>query len=141
MFTWFVENLCYLKSTILLEPIGGAKPKFSQKSESLTFTEKADQTLSLLCPAMGSPLPSFRFVEINKKQLKLSRHSHWTFFDMNHDFMHSAGISKLVFRLYVKNKISLQEIGIIFQIPLEERSLSFHLNQNHWRLSKCQSPQ
>ena len=48
---------------INLEPIGGSKPKFSQKSESLTFTEKAHQTISLLCPAMGSPLPSFRFVK------------------------------------------------------------------------------
>ena len=63
---------------IYLEPIGGSKPKFSQKSESLTFTEKAQQTLSLLCPAMGSPLPSFRFVKgkhtgANENKILLSR--------------------------------------------------------------------
>ena len=44
-----------------IEPIGGAKPKFSQKAESLTFTENAGAQLALLCPAQGSPIPSFRF--------------------------------------------------------------------------------
>ena len=45
-----------------VEPIGGTKPKFSQESESSTFTKQSGLQLSLLCPAQGAPLPSFRFV-------------------------------------------------------------------------------
>ena len=46
----------------IVDPIGGTKPKFSQESESSTFTKKSGQQLSLLCPAQGAPLPSFRLV-------------------------------------------------------------------------------
>ena len=45
-----------------LEPIGGAKPKFSLNTESLRFTREALSSVSLLCPAQGSPIPSFRLV-------------------------------------------------------------------------------
>ena len=47
---------------LYVEPIGGTKPKFSQESESSTFTKQSGLQLSLLCPAQGAPLPSFRFV-------------------------------------------------------------------------------
>ena len=46
-----------------LEPIGGAKPKFSLNTESLRFTREALSSVSLLCPAQGSPIPSYRLVE------------------------------------------------------------------------------
>ncbi len=45
---------------IVAEPIGGAKPKFSQKTETLAFTEMKGTELGLLCPAQASPVPSFR---------------------------------------------------------------------------------
>ncbi len=44
------------------EPIGGAKPKFSQDSKSNTFVRESGSMLSLMCPAQGSPIPSFRLV-------------------------------------------------------------------------------
>jgi hypothetical protein len=46
----------------LLEPIGGAKPKFSQETEIFQFTKSSRTSLALLCPAQGHPLPSFRLV-------------------------------------------------------------------------------
>ena len=46
-----------------LEPIGGAGPKFSSDSKSLgTFEKNLSGALSLLCPAQGFPLPSFRYL-------------------------------------------------------------------------------
>ena len=45
---------------LLIEPIGGTKPKFSQESELSQFTKRSGHQLSLLCPAQGSPVPAFR---------------------------------------------------------------------------------
>ena len=45
-----------------LEPIGGAKPKFAQKTNGLIDVQKSGQPISLSCPAQGSPIPSFRLV-------------------------------------------------------------------------------
>ena len=43
-----------------LEPIGGAKPKFAQRTDGLKQLQKLNDAISLTCPAQGSPLPSFR---------------------------------------------------------------------------------
>ena len=43
------------------EPISGTKPKFSSKSDHFGFQEKSERPLALLCPAQGSPTPTFRF--------------------------------------------------------------------------------
>ena len=43
------------------EPIGTAKPKFSLKSDSQTFTELSGEPTALLCPAQASPLPTVRY--------------------------------------------------------------------------------
>jgi hypothetical protein len=43
-----------------LEPIGSAAPKFASKINSLSFEEVATASLALICPAQGSPIPSFR---------------------------------------------------------------------------------
>ncbi len=52
---------CFLSAIVIVaEPIGGAKPKFSQKTETLAFTEMKGTELGLLCPAQASPVPSFR---------------------------------------------------------------------------------
>jgi hypothetical protein len=49
------------KTNLLLEPIGGAKPKFSSDSKSLGNFEKTEaDSLALLCPAQAAPIPSFR---------------------------------------------------------------------------------
>ena len=44
----------------ILEPIGGAKPKFSIGTEKLAFTRNVHQQIGLLCPAQGFPLPAYR---------------------------------------------------------------------------------
>ena len=49
------------KSTFLYsEPIGGAKPKFAQRTDGLKLVQNSNEAISLSCPAQGSPLPSFR---------------------------------------------------------------------------------
>ena len=46
---------------LLLEPIGGAAPKFSSDSKTLgNFDKKEGAQLALNCPAQAFPLPSFR---------------------------------------------------------------------------------
>ena len=55
---FFKKNL-YL---LLIEPIGGAIPKFTTDSKSLgTFEKTFGGTLALLCPAQAFPLPSYRY--------------------------------------------------------------------------------
>ena len=44
----------------LLEPIGGAGPKFNSKSETSSFKVQQLSIYALLCPAQGFPIPSFR---------------------------------------------------------------------------------
>ena len=51
-------------SVLSSEPIGGSAPKFSQLSESSKLTMPSVRPFSLSCPAQGSPVPSFRFVEL-----------------------------------------------------------------------------
>ena len=49
------------KCSILLEPIGGSAPKFSFDTETVTgLSRKQSLSISLQCPAQGSPIPSFR---------------------------------------------------------------------------------
>ena len=47
---------------MFLEPIGGAKPKFSMDTISLHLVRTVGESLSLACPAQGYPLPAFRLV-------------------------------------------------------------------------------
>ena len=48
----------------MIEPVGGAAPKFSSSSKSIgTFEEKGGEPLALVCPAQAHPLPSFRYKE------------------------------------------------------------------------------
>ena len=47
-------------SEYLLEPIGGAKPQFSSKSETSSYKVEASTQFALLCPAQAHPLPSYR---------------------------------------------------------------------------------
>ena len=46
--------------TVIAEPVGSSKPKFSLGTESLAFTRSQSEELSLLCPAQGFPKPSYR---------------------------------------------------------------------------------
>lgn len=48
-----------------LEPIGGAKPKLSMRYDSLSLRETESQSLALICPAQGFPLPAFRYIKIS----------------------------------------------------------------------------
>ena len=61
----------YWNETLLvLEPIGGAAPKFSSASKSIgTFDEKGGDSVALACPAQAYPLPSFRY----KKQSDMTQ--------------------------------------------------------------------
>ncbi len=47
---------------VYLEPIGGAKPKFSVDTNGLIVVREANSVIGITCPAQGYPLPSFRFV-------------------------------------------------------------------------------
>lgn len=44
------------------EPIGTAKPKFPTKDNVLSMVRILGQALTVLCPAQGSPIPSFRYL-------------------------------------------------------------------------------
>ena len=47
---------------IILEPIGGAAPKFSSESKTIgTFEKTGGDSLALACPAQAYPLPTFRY--------------------------------------------------------------------------------
>ena len=46
------------------EPIGSAKPKFSEDINSKGITRQEAKAVTLVCPAQAFPLPSFRFVFI-----------------------------------------------------------------------------
>ena len=49
------------KDSLLLEPIGGSAPKFSFETHTVTgMFRKQSLSISLQCPAQGSPIPSFR---------------------------------------------------------------------------------
>ena len=57
----------WIKSFLLnyLEPIGSSKPKFSEDINSKGITRQKLNAVTLVCPAQGFPLPSFRFVAIS----------------------------------------------------------------------------
>lgn len=46
------------------EPIGSTKPKFPTIIDSLGFRGEQLRALTLLCPAQGYPLPSFRYAQV-----------------------------------------------------------------------------
>ena len=48
------------------EPIGGSAPKFASDSESTKITRDVKQTLTLTCSAQGSPVPTFRLVNLGQ---------------------------------------------------------------------------
>ena len=47
---------------IISEPIGGSKPKFSIVTDLMRYSHGKDESISLSCPAQGSPIPTFRLV-------------------------------------------------------------------------------
>ena len=47
---------------MFLEPIGGAKPKFSTIGTGIQLKYNSESAIALNCPAQGYPLPSFRLV-------------------------------------------------------------------------------
>ena len=57
----FLEGCPYFP---FLEPIGSAKPKFSEDINSKGITREESSETTLVCPAQSFPLPSFRSVHI-----------------------------------------------------------------------------
>ena len=51
---------CWFLKLYFLEPIGGAKPKFSQILNGVQILHDSNSAISLSCPAQGFPLPAFR---------------------------------------------------------------------------------
>ena len=49
-------------AVLSLEPIGGAKPKFSLVTKVLHLEHEMGKSIALSCPAQGFPLPAFRLV-------------------------------------------------------------------------------
>lgn len=50
----FTQFFCYL------EPIGGSKPKLSEDSKLNQIVRNREDSMALLCPAQGYPIPAFR---------------------------------------------------------------------------------
>ena len=50
----FTHFFCYL------EPIGGSKPKLSEDSKLNQIVRNREDSMALLCPAQGYPIPAFR---------------------------------------------------------------------------------
>lgn len=44
------------------EPVGSVKPKFTTVAKSLTFETRQMESMTVLCPAQGYPVPLFRLV-------------------------------------------------------------------------------
>ena len=44
----------------LSEPVGGSAPKFSTDSKGSIFVRPVKEPIVQLCPAQGSPVPTFR---------------------------------------------------------------------------------
>lgn len=53
-------------SIINADPVGSKAPAFSSASKSHTFDMQRGQGFSLLCPAQGFPVPSFKYVTTYK---------------------------------------------------------------------------
>ena len=47
---------------VFIEPVGGSAPKFSGVAHLTGLIGSKDQSVTLTCPAQGSPIPSFRSV-------------------------------------------------------------------------------
>ena len=47
---------------VSIEPVGGSAPKFPIESRTSDMRRSSRRTLSLSCPAQGSPSPSFRLI-------------------------------------------------------------------------------
>ena len=47
---------------MFLEPIGGAKPKFSIDIKRIHLDRSSGVSVTLTCPAQAYPLPAFRLV-------------------------------------------------------------------------------
>ena len=62
----------------VVEPIGGSKPKFSIMTDLMRYSHYELQSLSLTCPAQGSPSPAFRLVNTISTISKFDR-THWWF--------------------------------------------------------------
>jgi hypothetical protein len=56
----YLAKILVLK-TIISEPIGSAKPKFSDDLNSKGITRYEQNQVALICPAQAFPIPSFRF--------------------------------------------------------------------------------
>jgi hypothetical protein len=46
--------------------VGSSAPKFSQETSGLQLVRLLHHSLALTCPAQGSPIPSFRYIVLNK---------------------------------------------------------------------------
>ena len=56
----YVLKSMYLFIMCNIEPIGGAKPKFSMVAKGLQIVHGSKNSITLSCPAQGFPLPAFR---------------------------------------------------------------------------------
>ena len=60
------HHIGQLTQGFLLEPVGGSAPKFSGELKGGTMEKALYQPISLSCPAQGSPVPSYRSVNVVK---------------------------------------------------------------------------
>ena len=60
------HHIGQLMQGFLLEPVGGSAPKFSGELKGGTMEKASFQPTSLSCPAQGSPVPSYRSVNVVK---------------------------------------------------------------------------
>ena len=113
-----------------LEPIGGSKPKFSINSDSQSFTHAKSESLSLSCPAQGSPIPTFRLVLIFIV-CEMFR-AHWRIKTK----VCSDNRNPLLFLFTIRElQCHLSSSGIAHSIISVSQDLSmYHFRRAHWRI-------
>ena len=55
-----VQRVAPIDKVPVLEPIGSAPPKFSNKDKLNALIHKKNEVISLVCAAQGAPMPAFR---------------------------------------------------------------------------------
>ena len=53
-----------LPTFLITEPVGGSAPKFSSDAKTSGIDRAAMHSLSLACPAQGSPVPAYRYFSL-----------------------------------------------------------------------------
>jgi len=74
MYKWLIITLSaflarFLPLHLFVEPVGSVRPKFPTMDNSRGFISNQRDSLTLLCPAQGFPVPSHRWDKVISQQI------------------------------------------------------------------------